>query len=142
MLGSVDLVLVNSAITPRHSANPPSPTQVTLESFIDLLCPDCQADYPVLQSVAAHYGPSKLQWRVHFFPLPYHTVRFLLAFPISSCNLFAAFASQWSFMATQAAHTIKRVNGSDAAYVLSGMRMLWRLATSLRVTHMQGLRFR
>lgn len=42
--------------------------------FADLLCPDCLADFPVIQSVAAHYGPQKLQWRLHFFPLPYHTV--------------------------------------------------------------------
>jgi protein-disulfide isomerase len=68
--------------------------QVTLDTFIDLLCPDCAADYPTIKQVAAHYGPAKLQWRMHFFPLPYHT---------------------WAFMAAQTAHTIKAVNGSDAA---------------------------
>lgn len=46
---------------------------VMLEGFLDLLCPDCAQAWPTLKQVASHYGPSKLRFLMHVFPLPYHT---------------------------------------------------------------------
>lgn len=45
---------------------------VVLEGFFDLMCPDTSAAWPVVKQVADHYGPSKLQFLFHTFPLPYH----------------------------------------------------------------------
>lgn len=45
---------------------------VVLEGFFDLMCPDCKAAWPVVKQVVEHYGPHKLQFRFHVFPLPYH----------------------------------------------------------------------
>jgi predicted DsbA family dithiol-disulfide isomerase len=67
---------------------------VLLEAFLDLLCPDCAAAFPTLQQVAAAYGPSRLQFILHVFPLPYHT---------------------YAFLGAQGAQVIKSVNGTDAA---------------------------
>ena len=96
---------------------PPSPdfwlrvgsetAQVKLDVFVDLLCPDCAAEWTTLLAVAAHYSPSQLALRVHLFPLPYHT---------------------WAFSAAYAANAIAAVNASDAAklawtsYMFNGAR--------------------
>jgi hypothetical protein len=79
--------------------------QVTLEAFVDLLCPDCAQADPVLQQVAAHYGATKLQLIYHIFPLPYHT---------------------WAFTGAFGANVIRSLNNTDAAalawinYMFSG----------------------
>lgn len=65
---------------------------------MDLLCPDCAAAEPVLQQVAANYGPAKLQVVYHLFPLPYHTYAFTTAFTaniIRSLNASDAAAAAW-----------------------------------------------
>ena len=67
---------------------------VMLELFGDLLCPDCMAAWPTVRSVISHYGPSKLLFILHVFPLPYHH---------------QAYLSAWG------AQIIKQLNGSDAA---------------------------
>ena len=67
---------------------------VLLEGFLDLLCPDCAQAYPTLMQVADHYGPSKLLFNLHIFPLPYHT---------------------YAFLGAQGAQVVRNVNGSDAA---------------------------
>jgi len=66
---------------------------IVLESFFDLLCPDSRAAWPVIQQVVQHYA-SNLHFRLHTFPLPYHT---------------------WSFIANQGAHYVGTSN-STAAY--------------------------
>lgn len=72
-----------------------SPTaQVTLDAFVDLLCPDCAAAWPTLKAVSAHYSPTQLQIVVHLFPLPYHTNAFMTAYTgnvITSLNASGAF---------------------------------------------------
>lgn len=67
---------------------------VMIEGFLDLLCPDCSGAWPTVLSVLNHYGPSKVSFTFHVFPLPYHT---------------------FAFLAAQGAQVIKSVNGSDAA---------------------------
>ncbi|CAH1802404.1 unnamed protein product [Owenia fusiformis] len=49
---------------------------VEVDFFIDLMCPDSKAAWPVLTTVAASYG-SLLRLNVHSFPLPYHRVTWL-----------------------------------------------------------------
>ena len=61
---------------------------------MDLLCPDCAAEWSTLLAVAAHYTPAQLALTVHLFPLPYHT---------------------WAFSTAYAANAIAAVNASDAA---------------------------
>ena len=56
--------------------------------------PDCAQAWPTLRQVMTHYGPDKLLFTAHWFPLPYHT---------------------FSFLSAHAAQTIKAVNGTDAA---------------------------
>jgi len=55
--------------------SPSSP--ILFEAFFDLLCPDCAAAWPNIQSVLAYYNPSghpsALRFYLHVFPLPYHT---------------------------------------------------------------------
>ena len=67
---------------------------VMIEGFLDLLCPDCSGAWPTVLSVLNHYGPAKVSFTFHVFPLPYHT---------------------FAFLAAQGAQVIKSVNGSDAA---------------------------
>ena len=43
-----------------------------LEAFYDLMCPDSAASWPTVQEVMTHYGPDKLQFILHRFPLPHH----------------------------------------------------------------------
>ncbi len=74
MLASVLLASVLSAVVVAQPVPLPNTydaflrignidAQVSLEAHVDLLCPDCAAADPVLQQVAAHYGPTKLQVR-------------------------------------------------------------------------------
>ncbi|KAK2574525.1 hypothetical protein P5673_000707 [Acropora cervicornis] len=52
---------------------------IHLSAFVDLTCPDCKQAWPTVKKVAALYGPSVLQFKVHLFPLPYHTNAFMAA---------------------------------------------------------------
>jgi len=52
-------------------------SQVKLEAFIEVHCPDSRAAWPILKSVAAYYGADKLQLVVQQLPLPYHRNAFL-----------------------------------------------------------------
>ncbi|ESO97752.1 hypothetical protein LOTGIDRAFT_104342 [Lottia gigantea] len=45
---------------------------IHIDAFLDLICPGSKESFPTLKAVAEHYGPSILQFTVHFFPLPYH----------------------------------------------------------------------
>jgi len=49
---------------------------VVFEAFLDLLCPDSAASWPVLQQVMYNYE-SNLYFLFHTFPLPYHTYSFI-----------------------------------------------------------------
>ena len=46
--------------------------------FLDLLCPDCKASWPIVLQVIQAYG-TKIHFRIHTFPLPYHTNAFVVA---------------------------------------------------------------
>jgi hypothetical protein len=61
-----------------YKAGSPS-AQVTLESFMDFLCPDSKQSWPVLQQVLSYYGGNKIQHIMHVFALPYHHNAFLAA---------------------------------------------------------------
>ena len=67
---------------------------VMIEGFLDLLCPDCSGAWPTVLSVLNHYGPAKVSFTFHVFPLPYHT---------------------FAFLAAQGAQVVKSLNGTDAA---------------------------
>lgn len=59
-----------------------------VEVFLDLLCSDCQGDWPTMKALVAHYG-NKISFIMHNFPLPYHT---------------------WGFRCSQGAHVIGSLN--------------------------------
>ena len=52
---------------------------VHLEAFVDMLCPDCQQAFPVIEKLAQVYGPRTLRLTLQLFPLPYHTNAFITA---------------------------------------------------------------
>jgi len=52
---------------------------VVLEAFFDHLCPYSASSWPIMQQVQAHYGPTKLRFVLHLFPLPYHHNAFFAA---------------------------------------------------------------
>jgi len=62
----------------------PASAPIVFEAFFDLLCPDSKESWPVMQQMMSHYA-DQLHFRLHTFPLPYHT---------------------WSFVANQAAHVV------------------------------------
>ncbi|XP_052072274.1 uncharacterized protein LOC127710458 isoform X2 [Mytilus californianus] len=52
---------------------------VEFDVYMGPLCPDSKAALPTLVKLADHYGPEKLRFRMHLFPLPYHRNAFLVA---------------------------------------------------------------
>ncbi len=45
---------------------------IQLEVFYDLICPDSKDSWKAMKDVMSHYGPDKLGFTMHRFPLPYH----------------------------------------------------------------------
>lgn len=64
-----------------------------VETFMDMLCPDCAGDWPTMAALRAHYG-AKISFILHTFPLPYHT---------------------FAFRAAQGAHVIASLNTTSPA---------------------------
>ncbi|XP_064613301.1 uncharacterized protein LOC135477077 [Liolophura sinensis] len=58
---------------------------VNIEFFLDLICPDSKAAFPVLKAVGDHYGGS-VRIAAIPFPLPYHRNAFLAAKGIHVVN--------------------------------------------------------
>ena len=56
----------------------PADAHVVIDMFLDLLCPDCKASWPVDLQLIQTYG-TKIHFRIHTFPLPYHTNGFVVA---------------------------------------------------------------
>ena len=56
----------------------PADAHVSIDMFLDLLCPDCKATWPIVMQVVQAYG-MKIHFRIHSFPLPYHTNAFAVA---------------------------------------------------------------
>jgi protein-disulfide isomerase len=56
----------------------PADAHVVIDMFLDLLCPDCKATWPIVLQVIQAYG-TKIHFRIHTFPLPYHTNAFVVA---------------------------------------------------------------
>ena len=54
----------------------PADAHVVVEMFLDPLCPDCKAAWPTALQVIQAYG-TKIHFRIHTFPLPYHTNSFV-----------------------------------------------------------------
>jgi protein-disulfide isomerase len=54
----------------------PADAHVVVEMFLDPLCPDCKATWPIALQVIQAYG-TKIHFRIHTFPLPYHTNSFV-----------------------------------------------------------------
>jgi len=50
--------------------NPSAP--ILLETFVDFQCPDCGSDWPVVKQVLDHYGPDKVYFVMHIYPLWVH----------------------------------------------------------------------
>jgi protein-disulfide isomerase len=55
----------------------PADAHVVVEMFLDLLCPDCKAAWPTVLQVIQYYG-TRIHFRIHTFPLPYHTNAFVV----------------------------------------------------------------
>ena len=78
------------------------PTGPEISVFMDFLCPDCAADWPVVNALLAHYQ-GKISVTLHTFPLPYHT---------------------FGFRAAQGAHAIAAINKTspaEAVFQYAGM---------------------
>jgi protein-disulfide isomerase len=73
----------------------PYTAPVVVDAFVDVLCPDCAAEWPTLMQLTQHYGNS-IQLLAHTFPLPYHTN---------------------GFIASQGVHVIARYTNSTAKVV-------------------------
>ncbi|CAF3161471.1 unnamed protein product [Rotaria socialis] len=56
----------------------PADAHVVVEMFLDTLCPSCKASWPTVLQVIQAYG-TKIHFRFHTFPLPYHTNAFVTA---------------------------------------------------------------
>lgn len=56
----------------------PADSHVVVDMFFDLLCPGCKASWPTVLQVIQNYG-TRIHFRIHTFPLPYHTNAFLAA---------------------------------------------------------------
>lgn len=56
----------------------PADAHVVIEMFLDLLCPDCKGSWPTVLQVIQYYG-TRIHFRIHTFPLPYHTNAFVVA---------------------------------------------------------------
>ena len=54
----------------------PADAHVVVEMFLDPLCPDCKASWPTAMQVVQYYG-TRIHFRIHTFPLPYHTNSFV-----------------------------------------------------------------
>lgn len=54
----------------------PLDSHVVVEMFLDPLCPDCKATWPIILQVTQFYG-TRIHFRIHTFPLPYHTNSFV-----------------------------------------------------------------
>ena len=61
----------------RYPLNATSRGKVKIEAFIELLCPDSRAAYPVLKRVAEHYGEENVELVFHQMTLPYHRNAFI-----------------------------------------------------------------
>eukprot|EP01138_Halocafeteria_seosinensis_P014013 gb/GECG01014309.1/.p1 GENE.gb/GECG01014309.1/~~gb/GECG01014309.1/.p1 ORF type:complete len:217 (+),score=18.75 gb/GECG01014309.1/:1-651(+) len=48
-----------------------------LEAFYDFMCPDSKASWPALKQTLMTFGPSKIRFYLHVFPLPYHHNSFI-----------------------------------------------------------------
>ena len=69
-------------------------SQVVVDAWVDLLCPDCAGEWSTLLALAKNYSPAQLALNMHVFPLPYHT---------------------WAFSTANAARIIASLNASDSA---------------------------
>ena len=56
----------------------PADAHVVVEMFFDPLCPGCKASWPTVLQVIKAYG-TKIHFRIHTFPLPYHTNSFIVS---------------------------------------------------------------
>ena len=64
---------------PGFQLDPSSSGNVTIEAFFDLMCPDSADSWVTVQDVADHYGPEKINIRIHIFQLPYYRNTFLVS---------------------------------------------------------------
>ena len=69
-------------------------SQVVVDAWVDLLCPDCAGEWSTLLALAKNYSPAQLALNMHVFPLPYHT---------------------WAFSTANAARILASLNASDSA---------------------------
>jgi len=56
----------------------PADAHVVVEMFLDPLCPSCKASWPTILQLIQAYG-TRIHFRFHTFPLPYHTNAFVAA---------------------------------------------------------------
>jgi hypothetical protein len=56
----------------------PADAHVVVEMFLDPLCPSCKASWPTILQLIHAYG-TRIHFRFHTFPLPYHTNAFVAA---------------------------------------------------------------
>lgn len=78
------LVVVNGQQLPipktapgMHLGNPSAPIHIT--EFADYQCPYCADSYPIVEQVLKLYGPDKIYYTLHIFPLWLHRQAFIVA---------------------------------------------------------------
>ncbi|UJR27385.1 hypothetical protein I4U23_008675 [Adineta vaga] len=54
----------------------PADAHVVVDMFLDPICPGCKAAWPTALQLIQAYG-TKIHFRIHTFPLPYHTNSFV-----------------------------------------------------------------
>ncbi|VDI71395.1 Hypothetical predicted protein [Mytilus galloprovincialis] len=59
---------------------------VEFDVYMGPLCPDSKAAFQTVLKLADHYGPDKLRFRMHLFPLPYHRNSFLVTMGTHAVN--------------------------------------------------------
>jgi hypothetical protein len=87
---------------PDGYTNGPAGAPVVIDAFVDMLCPDSAATWPMLLELPEHYGDN-LQLNFHTFPLPYHT---------------------WSFIANQGVHVIYSLTNLTNTYAYAKQMFL------------------
>ncbi|VDI68891.1 Hypothetical predicted protein [Mytilus galloprovincialis] len=78
------LAIETTRVPPRplgfiYGARSTNSALVEFDVYMGPLCPDSKAAFPTMVKLADHYGPDKLRFRMHLFPLLYHRNAFLVA---------------------------------------------------------------
>lgn len=113
-LGLAAVASAQYPIPPRYDGyakgDPSAP--IFLEGFLDLMCPDSKASWPTVKKVISYYGPSKLRFDFHVFPLPCTWRPRGLDAATVFCSLTPAPDHWASYLANEGTHVLAATNAS------------------------------